>query len=116
MTPNIKLKIIEKNFRVVNFKNLSICNIFFYDGAHHYEDHFDSIKMTLPALSKKFILIVDDWNWIQVRKGTLDAIKREKLTVIAQLDIRTTKDDSSALVTGQNSDWHQGCVFFVLEK
>ena len=77
--PNIKLKIIEKNFRVVDFKNLSICNIFFYDGAHHYEDHFDSISMTLPALSKKFILIVDDWNWIQVRKGTLDAIKREKL-------------------------------------
>ena len=116
IAPNIKLKIIEKNFRVVDFKNLSICNIFFYDGAHHYQDHFDSIRMTLPALSKKFILIVDDWNWIQVRKGTLDAIKREKLTVIAQLDIRTTKDDSSALVTGQNSDWHQGCVFFVLEK
>ena len=111
-----KLKIIEENFRNVDFKSLGISNIFFYDGGHHYEDHFDSIKMALPALSKKFILIVDDWNWLQVRNGTLDAIKKEKLNVIAKLDIRTTKDNSSTLITGQNSDWHQGCVFFVIEK
>ena len=31
----------------------------------------------LPALWKKFILIVDDWNWKQVRKGTLDSIKKK---------------------------------------
>ncbi len=110
------IKIIEKDFKEVNYNKLNNFNIFFYDGSHHYEDHFDSIKLTLPAMSKKFILIVDDWNWSQVRKGTLDSINKENLKVISKLDIRTTKDDSSSLITGQQSDWHQGCVFLVLEK
>ena len=116
VSTNTKLKIIEKDFKKVDFKKIGFFNIFFYDGAHHYEDHYDSVKIVLPALSKKFILIVDDWNWIQVRKGTMDAIKNENLKIIAKLDIRTTKDDSSSLITGQNSDWHQGCAFLVLEK
>ena len=70
----------------------------------------------IAALANKFILIVDDWNWNQVRKGTIDAIKDENLKIVAKLEIRTTIDDSSSLITGQNSDWHQGCAFFVLEK
>ena len=45
-------------------------NIYLYDGPHHFEDHFDGIKLVQPALEKKFILIVDDWNWDQVRNGT----------------------------------------------
>lgn len=109
-------KIIEKDFRQVNYKEIKDINIYLYDGAHHYEDHFDSIKLVLPALSKKFILIVDDWNWNQVRKGTIDSINKEQLQIISNLEIRTTLDDSSSLITGENSDWHQGCAFFVLKK
>ena len=109
-------KIIEKDFRQVNYKEINDINIYLYDGAHHYEDHFDSIKLVLPALSKKFIFIVDDWNWNQVRKGTIDSINKEQLKIISNLEIRTTSDDSSSLITGENSDWHQGCAFFVLKK
>ncbi len=109
-------KIIEKDFRQVNYKEIKDINIYLYDGPHHYEDHFDSIKLVLPALSKKFILIVDDWNWNQVRKGTIDSINKEQLKIISNLEIRTTSDDSSSLITGENSDWHQGCALFVLKK
>ena len=115
-TSNVKISVIEENFRKVKFSNSDNFNIFFYDGPHHYEDHYDAIKLVLPALSKKFILIVDDWNWSQVRKGTLNAIKDTNINIISQLDIRTTKDDSSSLITGKYSEWHQGCSFFVLNK
>ncbi len=116
ISSNVNLCLIEKDFREINYNNHSNFNIFFYDGPHHYQDHYDSIKLVLPALANKFILIVDDWNWNQVRKGTIDAIKDENLKIVAKLEIRTTIDDSSSLITGQNSDWHQGCAFFVLEK
>ncbi len=116
ITSNVKISVIEENFRKVKFSNSDNFNIFFYDGPHHYEDHYDAIKLVLPALSKKFILIVDDWNWSQVRKGTLNAIKDTNINIISQLDIRTTKDDSSSLITGKYSEWHQGCSFFVLNK
>ena len=110
------LKIIEEDFKKIDFKSLNNIDIYLYDGSHHYIDHFDSIKLVLPSLSKKFILIVDDWNWVQVRKGTLDAIKSKNLEIISKLEIKTTTDDSSSLITGKNSDWHQGVAFFVIEK
>ena len=112
----VKLNLIEKDFRAVNYLKLKDINIYLYDGSHHYEDHFDSIKFALPALSKKFIFIVDDWNWIQVRQGTLDSIENENLKIIYKLDVRTTRDDSSALLTEQFSDWHQGFAIMVIEK
>ena len=67
-------------------------------------------------MSKKFIFIVDDWNWIQVRQGTLDSIENENLKIIYKLDVRTTRDNSSALLTEQFSDWHQGFAIMVIEK
>ena len=48
------------------------------------EDHYDAIKLVLPALTKKFILIIDDWNWEQVRKGTLESIHNEKLKIVSK--------------------------------
>ena len=116
LNDNISLKIIEKDFRRINFKKIQNINIYFYDGSHNYRDHFDSIRLILPALSKKFILIIDDWNWEQVRKGTLDSISDEKLQIISKLEIKTTTDNSSSLIVGENSDWHQGVAFFVVKK
>ena len=55
-------------------------------------------------------------NWSQVRKGTMDSINNERLNIMSSLEIRTTTDNSSSLITGHNSDWHQGCAFFVLKK
>ena len=116
LSKKVKLNLIEKEFRAVNYLKLKDINIYLYDGSHHYEDHFDSIKFALPALSKKFIFIVDDWNWIQVRQGTLDSSENENLKIIYKLDVRTTRDNSSALLTEQFSDWHQGFAIMVIEK
>ena len=116
LNKNNNLTLIQKDFRTVKFNNLENFNVFFYDGAHNYKDHYDSIKIVLPSLSKEFIMIIDDWNWEQVRKGTFASITDEKLEVIFNLDIRTTRDNSSALVTGKSSDWHQGIGIFVVKK
>ena len=72
--------------------------------------------MPQPALENEYILIVDDWNWKQVREGTLNAINTLNLNVIAQLEIRTTIDDTNAIINGKFSDWHQGYSFFVMKK
>ena len=61
-------------------------------------------------------MIIDDWNWKQVREGTMASVANEKLDVIFSLDIRTTRDNSSALTTGKSSDWHQGVCLFVIKK
>ena len=116
MTQNIQFNFIQKNFQEIDFNNIGKHNIYFYDAGHTYNDHFDGVDIVLPALTNKFLLIVDDWNWKQVREATNDAIKTNSLKIISQISIRTTRDDSSALITCESSDWHQGCSFIILEK
>ncbi len=116
LTTKIQFNLIQKNYREINFSKIGKYNIYLYDAGHTYDDHYDAIDKVLPALTKKFIIIVDDWNWKQVREATNDAIKKNSLRIIAQISVRTTRDDSSALITGKNSDWHQGCSFIILKK
>ena len=111
-----KYNFINNDFRKVDFSSIGKHNIYLFDGPHHYEDHFDGIILAQPALTEKFILIIDDWNWNQVRGGTVAALKHLKLNVISKLEVRTTQDGSNALMMGQNSDWHQGYCFFVIQK
>jgi hypothetical protein len=113
---DIKYNFINNDFRKIDFSSIGKHNIYLFDGPHHYEDHFDAIVLAQPALTEKFILIIDDWNWNQVRGGTVAALKHLKLNVISKLEIRTTQDGSNALMMGQNSDWHQGYCFFVIQK
>lgn len=110
------LNVINEDFRKVNYNNIGKHNIYLYDGPHNFEDHFDGVKFVQPALENEYILIVDDWNWNQVRSATFSALEHLKLKITSQLEIKTTCDDTSALITGENSDWHQGVCFFVIKK
>ena len=116
LTKTTNLKIIDSDFRDVNFNEIGKFNIYFYDASHHYKDHYDAIILTQRSLEDKYILIVDDWNWDQVRQGTIDAIKKLNLKTIFQLEIKTTHDSSSAIINGKISEWHNGYAFFVLKK
>ncbi len=110
------LKFINKDFRKVNYTDIGKHNIYLYDGPHQLEDHYDGIKLVQPALDNEYVLIVDDWNWNQVRQGTLSAIDHLGLNIVSKLEIRSTSDNSSSLLVGEQSDWHQGCSFFVIKK
>ena len=109
------LKLINKDFRKVNYTDIGKHNIYLYDGPHQLEDHYDGIKLVQPALDNEYVLIVDDWNWNQVRQGTLSAIDHLGLNIVSKLEIRST-DNSSSLLVGEQSDWHQGCSFFVIKN
>ena len=111
-----KFKLIKKDFRSVNYKELGKYNLYLFDGPHHEKDQYDALTFVHTALEKKFILIVDDWNWDQVRLGTNKAIQDLNFKIIAGLEIMTTQNSSSAYVQGQNSEWHNGYGFFVIEK
>ena len=62
------------------------------------------------------MLVIDDWNWEQVRCGTLDAIRVRNYHVDCMIEIWTTSDNSHAQVTGAVSDWHNGYLLAVLSK
>ena len=50
-------------------------NIYFYDGSHTEESHTTALSHFYKSLADEIIFIVDDYNWNQVRKGTMRAVK-----------------------------------------
>jgi Methyltransferase domain len=108
LTPNIDFNFIESDFRAVDFSSIGKFNIYMFDGPHDYEDQYDGIHLALPALDDTFLLIVDDWNWIRPREGTMSALSQLNLKVLTSLEIRTTDDDTDGVPIFQHSDWHNG--------
>ena len=113
-SPAVDFRFIESDFRRVDYTSLGRFNIFLFDGPHEELDQYDGIMVALPALEKTFVLIVDDWNWLQVRLGTFRAIRNTGYSIASSIEIRTTQDNSQPPVRGKNSDWHNGYFIAVL--
>ena len=110
-------KFIESDFRKVNYKELGNFNIYCYDALHDEKSQYEGIAIVQPALDDIFILIIDDWNLEEVRKGTLKALKDLKISIISKIEVKTTQDNTMPkLFLGQYSDWHNGYFISVCKK
>ena len=111
------IKIIEADFRSVDYQAAGPFNILFYDGSHTEQDQYDGVAIPQPSLDAQFILIIDDWNWSRVRKGTYDALKALHVTIDYQIEVRTTfNDESLPVIHGGGSEWHNGCLIAAASK
>jgi len=116
LNKNSVTNVLETDYKQINYKGIGKHNVFFFDGPHHKKDHFDAIILTQDALEDEFIMIIDDWNWKQVRDGTNQALKTLNLKIISFVEIRTTQNDLKPLFEGKNSDWHNGYALFIIRK
>ena len=117
ITEKIDFKFIESDFRKVNFNKLGKFNIYCYDAIHAEKDQYDGITIAQPALDDIFVLIVDDWNFSEVRKGTASAINDLGINIISKIEIRTTQNNMMPkLLHSHYSDWHNGYFITVCEK
>jgi hypothetical protein len=112
----IKFDFIESDFRQVDVKNIGRFNIYLFDGPHEEKDQYDGLAMYEAALDDDFFFIVDDWNWEQVRRGTLSAIRDAGYDIDFAIEIRTTHDNTHAELREQHSDWHNGCFLSKLSR
>jgi hypothetical protein len=112
------VNILEMDFRKAPLQAFDLFNIGFYDGAHEEEDQYDGALAVLKRLAGEGVLIVDDWNWRQVRRGTHRAIADLGATVDLAIEVRTTNDDSLVPSEGfgGGSDWHNGVFVAVISQ
>jgi hypothetical protein len=64
-------------------------------------------------LEDEFILIVDDWNWEQVRLATNNSIKDLNLTTLWSKEIRLNDNNET---THDKDGWWNGIAVFLLKK
>jgi hypothetical protein len=104
-------------------------DIYLYDGPHDYDQHYEGINRIWPMLNDTAIVIVDDWNWNQVREATLKALEDVNAKVIQKFEIRHTSDGQHTplfagndITTGKRcvgpawTEFWNGCAVFVIEK
>ena len=111
-----QLTFVDQDYMVTDFSNIGKYNIYLFDGPHEEYDQYMGVLVAQSALEDEYILIVDDWNWEKVRKGTYDALNELKSKVLFSVEIRTSIDDTHPVSHGTNTYWHNGVIFAVIKK
>jgi len=108
---------IESDCFKLNLSSLpSLFNIYMYDGGHSEMHHYTALNYYYSCLDDIFIFIVDDWNWNDVRNGTLRSIADLELECLYKREIRLTTDGSHTPEDIAKKTWHNGICVFVLKK
>jgi hypothetical protein len=114
-----EVRLIESDFRAVDFAAQGRFNIYMFDGPHEESDQYDGLALALPALDDDFVFVVDDWNWRAVRHGTRRAIATLGLAEVNAVEVRTTQDGTHPPHSGfdaKGTEWHNGYYLGVLRK
>ena len=104
---------IESDCFSIDVNSIGKFNIYMYDGNHTYESHYKSLTYFIDSMEDEFILIVDDWNWEQVRLATNNSIKDLSLTTLWSKEIRLNDNNET---THDKDGWWNGIAVFLLKK
>jgi hypothetical protein len=108
---------IEKDCYKVDVSLLPKFNIYMYDGNNSNESHYRALLYYYCCLDNIFIFIVDDWNWKDVRDGTMESIKKLNLNILYEKEIKTTNNDTHPEWGSiEQKEWHNGIYVAILQK
>lgn len=105
------VKLIENDF-FSDYKNVPFYgkfNSFFYDGVHSLSAHKKAVEISNEICTKAYILIIDDWNWYDVRTGTWIGISYIQPKSIIYWEL-------SSRFNGDKETYHNGIGLFIIEK
>jgi len=105
-----EVTLVEKDpFRVNVTKELKKYNVYLYDGPDHSNlGHYRAIQHFYRAMDDVFVLLIDDWNWPDVKTSTANALKGMRLNKLFEREISTG--------SGSDAGWWNGMYVAVLEK
>jgi hypothetical protein len=116
LTSDIDFKFIENDFRNVDYSSIGKHNIYMFDGPHFEQDQYDGIDLVKDALEDRYILIVDDYNFDIIRRGTEQALEHVGHKIIAKIEISTMIASGHPVISHQYSDWHDGYLIALVSK
>ena len=112
-----RFSLVESDCWKVDLSKIGPFNVYLYDGDHTELDHFKALEYYLPVLEPDFVFLVDDWNWPEVRDGTMRAIRELDLTIKFRHEIFVSSEEikNSPYHKGRET-WWNGCGVFLLSK
>jgi len=113
--PSSSLHFLKKDFLTVqgDLRTFPPFNVYFYDGPHSREDHYESVMRYVHFLDDSSVFVVDDYNQQRVRDGTQQALvelqERGDITLTAEWIVESRWN-------GDLQGWWDGLAIFVIRK
>ena len=85
-----------------NFHEEKPIGVYIYDGSHDYQNQLDGLKLAEPFLAEGAIVIVDDTNWTDPERATLDFMASSKFNYEVVLNEKTAGNG--------HPTWHNGIM------
>lgn len=112
-----RLKVFEEDAFALDVSKISKkIDIYLYDGDNEEASHYKGIRHFWPILAEQAIVIVDDWNWAAVRKGTMAAFEDLGANIIEKFEIMYTIDDSHTPMPMAHCEFWNGICVFIVSK
>jgi len=112
-----RIKIIEEDCFKVDKAHLDKYNLYLYDGNHASENHYNAIMKFYDDLEDIAIVLIDDWNWPNVRSATNRAIKELKIPIFYEREIQLNPEDLVDMPRHKGKDtWWNGIYVFAFNK
>lgn len=113
----------EIDYRLVNDNCFSLThpldmkyNIYMYDGEHKEDDQYKAITHFYKYLDPISIVVIDDWNWFAVQKGTFRGFEEVGAKILYKEEIKLTENNTHSPVDIARDDFWNGMAVFVIEK
>ena len=113
--PEAWLHVIENDCFKVSLEGRTF-NVFLFDGAHDYESQRRAMTHFYRYLELPCVVVVDDWNWDAVRRGTYDGLNEVGANVVYEDHVRLTQDDSHTDNDTATKTYWNGMGLFVLGR
>ena len=111
-----KLKIIEADCFSMDLSEIDEkVDIYFYDGAHKYEDHKKAFTYFNDVLNDVFIAVVDDWEKKKVREATYDAFNELGYDILSSWEVVPPPERKDRMSRPDKNWWH-GVSMFLIKK
>lgn len=107
-THGIKCTIFEQDCFTIDLNKLPRIDMYIFDGDHSVEAHIKAMTYFKPCLAPMFILVIDDYSWWQVQKGTMAGIKEAGMEVLFSKELGVGTE-------GDGENWWNG-LFVALIK
>lgn len=89
-------------------------DLYLYDADHSYEAEKQAITHFLPAMADVFIMCKDDWQYGDVKRGTMDGLAESGLEILFQQELLNTEPYTED--EHRNEEWWRGYAIFLLKK
>lgn len=87
-------------------------DMYLYDGGHTYEDQFRALTEAVDVLAPVCVVVVDDYDWSEVRRGTTDALA--ELQARGRVRVHLSRHVQASGCSDAAGFWN-GAGVFVLE-